>query len=215
MQARTGLLRLVGVGAALLGVTSCGRASFGKQAPLTLEQIVNADPLPMVKGSRWTYYVTIKRYDPQADKEVIRSLTWTTEVMAATRKRGLVAYTIKGWPSDLADFEGTPKPTVRTLLRSQNQFLWAASGAGSAEGAAGWFTWPMFDPQRICPSADTVYCWTVAAVDTRYQLSHYTGPDEESYELALGTGVTNYHYQHHGTMNDVEAKLVSYSPGHE
>ena len=69
----------------------------------------------------------------------------------------------------------------------------------------------MIDGQRICPSAEIVYCWQVSAVETGYALSYYTGPDEQTFELEPGTGIARFHYAHHGTANEVEAKLVSYA----
>ena len=59
-----------------------------------------------------------------------------------------------------------------------------------------------------------VYCWHVAAVETGYALSFYTGPDEQTFELEPGTGVSRFHYAHHGTTNEVEAKLVVVHQGH-
>ena len=41
---------------------------------------------------------------------------------------GVTAYRVKGWPSDLADFDDGARrsPTERTLLRSGNNFLFGA-----------------------------------------------------------------------------------------
>ncbi len=38
------------------------------------------------------------------------------------------------------------------------------------DGAEGWFSWPVIDGQKICPSAEMVYCWQVSAVETGYAL---------------------------------------------
>jgi len=42
---------------------------------------------------------------------------------------------------------------------------------------------PVIDGQKICPSAEMVYCWKVSAVETGYALQFYTGPDEQTFEL--------------------------------
>lgn len=188
-----------------------------KKHTLTMQEMIAADPLPLAKGAKWTYKVTVKRFDVDADKEVTRTLSWTTEVMDAKEANGVVAYRVKGWPSDLAnDLEGNPVATERTLLRKDNSFLFAAADAGgepTLHKAEGWFSWPVMDGQKICPSAEMAYCWQVAAVESGYTLSFFTGPDEQTFELEPGTGIARYHYAHHGTTNEIEARLVEYTKG--
>jgi hypothetical protein len=196
--------------AALLGACS----SPPKKHALTLQEMIAADPLPLAKGAKWTYNVTVKKFDADANKETTKSLQWTTEVLDAKDANGVTAYRIKGWPTDLATFDAPadqPVPTEKTILRNGNNFLFGASAEPTLDGAEGWFSWPVIDGQKICPSAATVYCWQVAAVETGYTLSYYTGPDEQTFELEPGTGVSRFHYAHHGTTNEVEAKLVSYT----
>lgn len=195
----------------LLVLGACGGSS--KPKPMSLQDMIAADPLPLAKGARWTYQVSIKKYDPEADKDVTSQLTWTTEVLDATEANGVTSFRIKGWPSDLADLEGAPVATERTLLRSGNSFMWAASNDSGLDGAEGWFSWPLLDGQKICPSREMVYCWHVAGVETGYELTFTTGPDEQSYQLQPGTGVARYVYSHHGTTNKIEAKLVEYQKG--
>ena len=186
--------------------------------PMTLEQMIAADPLPLAKGAKWTYNVTIKRYDTETDKETTKQLTWTTEVTDARESNGVTAFRVKGWPADLASDPDatTPVATERTLLRAGNNFLFGNSPEPTLDGAEGWFTWPVIDGQKICPKAEMVYCWQVTSVETGYALSFFTGPDEQLFELEPGTGVSRYHYAHHGVTNEVnqvEAKLVSFSKG--
>ncbi|MBL9015681.1 MAG: hypothetical protein JNL83_15970 [Myxococcales bacterium] len=190
-------------------------SSGGKKHIMTTEEMISADPLPLAPGAKWTYAVTVKRYDAETDKEVTKQLSWTTEVVDAKEANGVVAFRVKGWPTDLATFESgeAPTATVKTVLRSGNSFLFGASAEPTLDGAEGWFSWPVLDGQKICPSAEVVYCWIVTAVETGYALSFLTGPDEQTFELEPGTGISRFHYAHHGTTNEVEAKLVSYSKG--
>ena len=53
---------------------------------------------------------------------------------------------------------------MRTLLRAGNAFLFGSSPEPTLDGAEGWFSWPVMDGQKICPKAEMVYCWQVAAV---------------------------------------------------
>jgi hypothetical protein len=195
---------------------SGGCSSPAKKKQLTQQDMIAMDPLPLAKGSKWTYTVTVKRFDPDADKETTRTLSWTTEVLDAKENNGVTAYRVRGWPTDLADIESTqgsaaPPATEKTILRHGNSFLFGASAEPSLDGAEGWFSWPVIDGQKICPSAEMVYCWQVTALETGYKLAFYTGPDEQAFELSPGTGVARFRYAHHGTTNEVDAKLVSYS----
>jgi hypothetical protein len=189
--------------------------SSSPKRPLTQQEMIARDPLPLAKGAKWTYNVTVKRYDVAQDKENTKTLSWTTEVLDEKEANGVIAYRVKGWPTDLADFDQQPVPTEKTLLRSGNSFMFGngSSAEPTLDGAEGWFSWPVIDGQKICPSAEMVYCWRVSAVETGYALSFYTGPDEQTFELEPGTGVSRFHYAHHGTTNEVEAKLVSYTKG--
>lgn len=208
------MTRLVGIGSGLLSVVAVAACSSSPKRPLTQQEMIARDPLPLAKGAKWTYKVTVKRYDATQDKENTQTLSWTTEVLDEKEANGVIAYRVKGWPTDLADFDQQPVPTEKTLLRSGNSFMFGgATPEPTLDGAEGWFSWPVIDGQKICPSAEMVYCWRVSAVETGYALSFYTGPDEQTFELEPGTGVSRFHYAHHGTTNEVEAKLVSYTKG--
>jgi hypothetical protein len=206
--------RLLRVLLALTGTVAVGACSSGAKRRLTTQEMLAADPLPLAKGAKWKYAVTVKKFDPDTNKETTKTLDWTTEVVDAREANGVTAFRVKGWPTDLADFDvASPTPTERTLLRSGNSFMFGASPEPIIDGAEGWFTWPVMDGQKICPKAEMVYCWQVSAVETGYALSFFTGPDEQTFELEPGTGVSRFHYAHHGTTNEVEAKLTSYTKG--
>lgn len=194
----------------LLAAAACGG---GTKRPLSPQEMLAADPLPLAKGARWTYDVKITRYDADTDKDAVRSLRWTTEVIDAREGNGVTAFRVRGWPTDLADADGAPVATERTLLRAGNNFLWGTSAEPDLDGAEGWFSWPVIDGQRICPRGDASYCWQIAAVETGYALSFYTGPDEQTFELEPGTGVSRYHFARHGALDTVEARLVSFQKG--
>src|SRR3569623_743301 len=70
-----------------------GACSGGtKPHRLTLQEMIAADPLPLAKGSKWTYDVTVRRFDADADKETAKTLTWTTEVVDAKEGTGIPAH---------------------------------------------------------------------------------------------------------------------------
>src|SRR5580704_11061670 len=117
------LMKLPCLAAATCALAACGS---GQKRPLTLEEMIAADPLPLEKGAKWTYDVTVKRFDPDADKEQTQTLSWTTEVLDARQGNGVIAYRVRGWPSDLATWGSAahaPAPTETVLLRSGNTFM--------------------------------------------------------------------------------------------
>ena len=195
-------------------VATIGCSSPAQKKPMTLQEMIAADPLPLAKGSKWTYTVSVKRFDPATEKVNATTIPWTTEVLDATERNGVTAFRVKGWPSDLMDFDAvTPAPTERTILRHGNSFLFGQTPEPILDGAEGWFSWPVIDGQKICPSAEMVYCWQVIAIDQGYKLTFLTGPDEQAFDIEPGTGIARFRYAHHGTTNEVDAKLVSYTKG--
>jgi hypothetical protein len=201
--------------AVVVGASVFGAACGGKAKPKTmsLQEMIAADPLPLAKGAKWSYKVSVTKYDSDKNIDVTKELDWSSEVVDAKEANGVTAYTVKGWPTDLIEYDQTPTATERTILRSGNSFLWAEKAEPSLDDTEGWFTWPLIDGQRICPEAQSGYCWQVAANDTGYALTYFTGPDEVTYDLQPGTGVSRFRYSHHGTTNTVEAKLVSFKKG--
>jgi len=198
-------LALVG----LIGLAGCPHAKTDTTSP---EEDLAVDLLPLDKGAKWTYRARVLRFDDEAGRETETKLEWTTQVVDVMQG-AVTAYVVKGWPSDLASFEGQPQPTERILIRSGDAVLWGREkSADSVEGAEGWFTEPLQDGQKICPDPGITYCWDVVQRDGAWQLTFHTGPDEEVYRLKRGTGVVYYHYAHHGTTNEVTAELVKYTP---
>ena len=172
--------------------------------------------IPLARGATWTYKATITHYDETLFKETKTTITWTTSVVDVIPGDGVTAYVMKGWPTDLIGSTGQkPVPTEKVLLRSDDGFLWGQPGVRSAsvEHAQGWFATPLQDGQRVCPDPDLTYCWQVAEKDTGYQLSYHAGPEEESYMLVPGRGVTRYDYQQTGTTDQIVAELEDFSPG--
>src|SRR4051794_30729495 len=108
----------------LLALVAGACSGDGKKRPLTAQEMIAADPLPLAKGAKWKYAVTVKKFDPDTNKETTKTLDWTTEVVDARESNGVTAYRVRGWPTDLADFDApTPAATERTLLRSGNSIL--------------------------------------------------------------------------------------------
>src|SRR5262245_27542133 len=115
-------------GAMLAALTSCSNPP--KKKPLSMQDMITADPLPLAKGAKWTYQVSVKRYDTDANNVATKTIPWVTEVLDAKELNGVTAYRVKGWPTDLTEYDGTgavPTATETTILRKDNAFLFASS----------------------------------------------------------------------------------------
>jgi hypothetical protein len=173
-----------------------------------------AQIIPLAKGATWTYRATITHYDETQFKETSTTIDWTTTVVDVIPGDGVTAYVVKGWPTDLIGSNGAkPVPTEKVLLKSDDGFLWGKDKSASVEHAEGWFATPLQDGQKVCPDPSLTYCWEVVEKDSGYQLDYHAGPEEESYMVQPGKGVTRYEYQQTGTTDQVVAVLTDFSPG--
>lgn len=179
-----------------------------------MQEMITADPLPFAHGAKWTYTVSVRRFNSDTSKTDTKTLSWVTEVIDVKEANGVIAYRVRGWPEDLMEYDGgaaAPQPTERTILRKDNSFLFGETTEPTIDGAIGWFSWPVIDGQKICPTK-VAYCWLISSIETGYRLSFQSGSDEQIFDLEPGTGVSRYHYASQGT-NEVTAKLVEYIPG--
>ena len=151
------------------------------------------DPLPLERGERWVYDAVV------TDQTGERRVRWVTEVIDATERDGVRTYKLRGWPADLVSWDGAPVASERVMTRSFENYAW---------GDQLWFSWPLANGQQICPETDRRYCWQVTVDKGRYALSMRTNPDDETFELTPGIGLTRYIYHHHGSQMDVDAKHV-------
>jgi len=93
---------------------------------------------------------------------------------------------------------------------------------------------PLSEGEKICDTSsitrnDPLYCWHVRG-DTQIQLvsvkgvranhpmaefivSQSTMSDSSIYHFVPGIGITQYQYFHHGTLSEVDIKLMEYHPG--
>lgn len=164
------------------------------------------DPLPLVQGATFIYDVTIVFYDGSTGQEATAQFPWTMTVVEVKGTRAKVT----GWLPQLVDFDAkapyhAPPTRVTELVKTE---------ASISIADKAWFALPLVDGQRTCPDPQqSRYCWQVAADHERFNLSFVTNPDDESFELTPGVGISRYTYRHHGTTMDVTAKLVSHPGG--
>ncbi len=93
---------------------------------------------------------------------------------------------------------------------------------------------PLAEGKKFCETfsmirPDDMYCWvvgeqqlltdvTIKGVTSEpplnvYSIGYRTLPDHVVYQFAPGVGITHYAYVHHGTVSEVDIRLVAYSSG--
>lgn len=119
-------------------------------------------------------------------------------------------------------------PDAFQRLRDQNDSL-----AGLVNDGQEFLDLPLRPGERFGDSAqitreDGMYCWVIesaapadlsgvsgaalAQPADEYTLSYRTLPDQESIGFVPGIGITRFFYLHHGTVSEVDVKLVEYHP---
>jgi hypothetical protein len=162
------------------------------------------DPLPFVKGATFVYDVTIVFRDATTGQDATAQFPWTMTVVDVHEDR----IRISGWPQQLVDFDAKrpytpPAPAITELVRTDDSVSLHRER---------WLSLPLADGQRTCPDTGSRYCWVVRADHERFEVTFVTNPDDETFEITPGVGVSRFDYHHHGTTLDVSAKLVSH-PG--
>jgi hypothetical protein len=93
---------------------------------------------------------------------------------------------------------------------------------------------PLFTGKRFCEAEyisrlDGWYCWVVGPMEevtlegvvgasslgtvSAYSVRSFTLPDHVIVEFVPGVGITRYEYVHHGTVSEVDVRLIEYRPG--
>jgi len=153
-----------------IGLCGCGSRPASRElanvAPPS--EPAKVDPLALAKGATFRYEVAI---DAGAG---VRRFPWTMTVVDVVERNGVTLYKISGWPQQLVDFDPAtvPTPKLRNLINANDNYVWADDVANVA--GTRWFTWPLFDGQRICPDPNIRYCWTVSVERGRYSLRMVT-----------------------------------------
>lgn len=137
-------------------------------------------------------------------------------------------------PSEYAIIEVKPGRYYRTeldlldRLRDDDDLLYEL-----VDDLALFLDLPLASGQRFCPAeqltrTDYMYCWLVMSVEPadltgidgapplesplEYTLIFRTNPDHTIWKFVPGVGITHYVYSHHGTVSEVDVRLIEYHP---
>jgi hypothetical protein len=198
-----------------------------------------ASPLfPMAKGTTWTYTGTVGFQGKDSKMEEVH-LSWQTEVVDSVDRGAMKAALLRGDPRDLNWYSGEPKHGCYLVITVENRELYFQDSqacvlpadlslALSPESLRLKLPARVGDTFAAFPGRekDGRYAWSVESLNQvtftdvkgvlagrkfdAYVLMYRTNPDHQIAAYALGIGLTEYVYSHHGTPSEVHMKLSEF-----
>jgi hypothetical protein len=192
---------------------------------------------PLSEGTTWIYAGRSKWMDTGASAVRSGNLRWTTDIVRMFSAPGLTAAVVKGFPFELAWY--SPKAERGfTVLVENDKGLFKADVDSEAEGeavAAKAIRGEEVGEQLLkfpvqvgdCLGAEGVdspellaahrYCWFVSkrvkvSSGSGWEIFLHTGPDDITFHLVRGVGITSFVYNHHGTVAYTNARMVAFHP---
>ena len=189
------------------------------------------------KGFQWTYAGTLVRYVENRAKT--ERVTWASTVIATREVDDVRLALIEGFVRDLAWAAPTGAKRRSLLMCSAGRLLILSSANDGEvlQAFANWdasilersevlLETPLRDGQvfgQDPPRDDAMYGWLVSTKELRshvpascspgrgqaYRLTHRFMTDHSIVEWWPGVGITSFEYEHHGTPEEADVRLVS------
>ncbi|MEY2902096.1 MAG: hypothetical protein RLY89_1202 [Bacteroidota bacterium] len=189
---------------------------------------------PLAKGNQWTYAATIKYHDDDIDSMITKQTNWLMEVVDVIPHGNANAVIVKGFPTDLVWYEGKAERGNYLLLVDSNKvylcnlppddslnFRVKDTNDALTNLKTGYniiFDFPLIkgktwgaDPE-MPQRSDSMYAWVVQNTASSSQaagIKYNTNPDHSIFEFQPGVGITGYQFEHHGTVMNLNMKLIS------
>jgi len=208
-----------------------------------VRKLQSEDAFPLRSGAYWIYEGRVEWEDRQAPDGIAqKTLSWKMEVIrTATIGRYDIAV-MKGHPSDLAFYQEGRARSEYLIVRDGNKY-YRIDGSTVPDIATlesklnvdSLFL--VIPPPKGCLARnpdenrnDLMYCWAAEDIQPirldavkgvpagknypAYELVMRTNPDHQFVTFASGVGITAYVYGHHGSVSEVDLRLVEYhQPG--
>ena len=189
---------------------------------------------PLDEGATWTYAGHAKWTVTNSNNQGEGDFRWKAEVVKTFSSPGIKVGIVKGFPFDLAWYDPEKKPAYAAVIEdSKGLFEADVETQADAEALAAKalrgqvvgdqllrFPIKVGDclgdgsaaPELI---ADKMYCWFVRKrVEGRngkgWEIIQETAPDDLSFYLVPGVGITRLVYNHHGTVAKTDARLIEF-----
>ncbi len=206
-----------------------------------LASAAQRDPIyPLSEGTTWSYAGRAKWMNTDVPGVRSGNLRWTTEIVKTFSAPGLTAAVIKGFPFELAWYNPKTTPGF-TVLVENGKGLFEADADSEAEGetlaakaSRGQEVGELLlkFPVHVgdCVAAEGtdspellaahMYCWFVSkevkgSSGRGWEIFQHTGPDDMTFRIVPGVGITSFVYNHHGTVAYTDARLVAFHSPHK
>jgi hypothetical protein len=189
---------------------------------------------PLTKGNQWTYAATIQYHDDDIDSMITKQTNWLMEVVDVIPHGNANAVIVKGFPTDLVWYEGKADRGNYLLLVDSNKVYLSNLPPDDSlnlrvkdpndaltDLKIGYniiFDFPLVkgktwgaDPE-MPQRSDSMYAWVVQNTASSTQaagIKYNTNPDHSIFEFQPGVGITGYQFEHHGTVMNLNMKLIS------
>ena len=197
---------------------------------------------PLKPGAYWIYQGPVKWTDMTKPGSIAeRTLTWKMEVMQSMTVGQYEVAVMKGHPSDLAWFEEGKARSDYLIVRDGTKYYRLRSSEvpepAKMESQLNFDSiFLIVPPPKGCLARDPeikrddeMYCWASDGTSmpvklggvkgiapstefAGFELAMSTNPESQSVAFASGIGITAYTYRHHGTVSEVDVKLVEFHP---
>ncbi len=198
------------------------------------------DPFPLHAGNYWIYKGQVKWSDAtKAEGGVAEAtMTWKMEVVRTMKVGRYDVAVMKGHPSDLAWYEKDKPRSDYLIVRDGTKYYRvddvAIPDAAALEPKLDFNSiFLEIPPPQGCIARDpeirrddTMYCWVsgdakkirfegIVGVSPEkevitFEFAMRTNPEHAIVTFAQGIGVTSYIYVHHGTVSEVDVKLIEF-----
>lgn len=192
------------------------------------------DVLPLQAGSRWIYGGRVRWTTGTRVRS--RQIRWVSCVLEVRVQGGRTCALVRGFPFDLA-WHVPGQAAKDSLVVQEGDRVWVRTWEGEGEarrametvlgdpGLEGFDLWldgPLLKDRCWGPDVrpDGWYGWQVTETfgvspERQVSLAFVTQPDHTQVELKEGVGITRYCYVHHGTVAEVDVRLVAFRKGKE
>ena len=192
---------------------------------------------PLSPGNYWIFKGSVK-WTEGFDKTKEKEIEWKMEVVDKFDYDHYKIYLMKVHPGDLVSYKPGKEPSKYGYLVAGNKIfeiidekrmeeLIDSKGQGRYDIISEHllvFDFPLFKEKRFGATGQLLrpggnYQWVVKDVIEKeyggekveeYQLTYRTLADHQEVGVIEGVGITYYRYVHHGTVSEVDVKLVDY-----
>src|SRR5262245_28047692 len=214
-------------------------ATLAFPLPAVRAQVRADQAFPMRPGTYWIYRGTVKWTEPNSADVREQVIDWKMEIVGLDDFAPYLVASVKGSPDDLVWYS-RDKPRGDYAIVKNGGKYYRLGGSIAAEWQAHLNADTMFADIPFRPGTclgidvntkrdNATQCWFVQGASsvqllgvkgipsnrkfTSYKISYLDNTSHTYFDFVPGVGMTSYLFGHHGTVSEVDVKLVEFHPG--